>query len=770
MRFFGILLCLVALGLTGYSALTFKAPQIEADIEDKTLWALSALEAEGVEIRVDGRHVTLEGRVASDQEREDVLSVAAAVDGALGPIDALDRQALTSPYRFGAVKDDGGEVVIEGYAPSAEARDAIEADARALFGEGVRIDIEIADGAPSQDWPMAATTGLDALAALRQGRLSMTGTTIAVEGRVAAKVEVDAVEVFAEMIPEGYEWSGDIEVDLIEVTPFTFSVVKTADGGVTLTGYVPDEATRVALIEQGQAVGGDKPIAVDIQVADGMPDEEWPSLVEAGISAMRDMEAGRFDVVDNDVSFSSDPGSSGPDGETDRDVAAAASADDAETAEAAPALTARAPALVAGTEEAPDAALLPKDDDPQAPAPVLIVDKVEEGSWSVRGTVPDQQAQARLLELVQAYAGALDVEGELDVSGAAVDDDWLRFAEDRLGSLDVVRAGRLQLEDGRAHLIGVVDKPEDIEAAESALAAIDQTMTVELQPIDPRPKASIDLRLSGDEAIIMNGDLPARLTEGEALLALGINRYDGRLDENGRGSADTWREDLSTIGAFLPLFDELDLSLGGERPMIKGRVRGDAEAIARDIVLALSDDSQPLVDIEPSASAPEEGSLRTSPLSGSEEVYRQGYWLPVVEIEAGREACGERSEALLAETKITFLRGQEDLDRRAERALNALAGLALACLGDGGLVLEIGGHTDSRGADDMNQELSQARADAVLNALVARGVDADALIAVGHGASKPIAGNDTVEGRAKNRRITFEWKASDEAQISKAEG
>ncbi|NNL95828.1 MAG: OmpA family protein [Xanthomonadales bacterium] len=69
------------------------------------------------------------------------------------------------------------------------------------------------------------------------------------------------------------------------------------------------------------------------------------------------------------------------------------------------------------------------------------------------------------------------------------------------------------------------------------------------------------------------------------------------------------------------------------------------------------------------------------------------------------------------------------------------------------LQVEIAGHTDSRGTVEYNQGLSQRRADAVLRELVAKGIDPARLTARGYGESQPVAGNDTDEGRAKNRRV-----------------
>jgi outer membrane protein OmpA-like peptidoglycan-associated protein len=69
--------------------------------------------------------------------------------------------------------------------------------------------------------------------------------------------------------------------------------------------------------------------------------------------------------------------------------------------------------------------------------------------------------------------------------------------------------------------------------------------------------------------------------------------------------------------------------------------------------------------------------------------------------------------------------------------------------------IEIQAHTDDRGSDELNQRLSDQRAEVVKAYLVEKGIDASRIETKGFGESKPMASNETVQGRSKNRRIDF---------------
>jgi outer membrane protein OmpA-like peptidoglycan-associated protein len=72
--------------------------------------------------------------------------------------------------------------------------------------------------------------------------------------------------------------------------------------------------------------------------------------------------------------------------------------------------------------------------------------------------------------------------------------------------------------------------------------------------------------------------------------------------------------------------------------------------------------------------------------------------------------------------------------------------------------VEIEGHTDSRASEEYNQELSEKRAKVVYEYMVEHGVDAKRLSCKGYGFNKPVASNDTAEGRRQNRRVELRIK------------
>jgi outer membrane protein OmpA-like peptidoglycan-associated protein len=135
--------------------------------------------------------------------------------------------------------------------------------------------------------------------------------------------------------------------------------------------------------------------------------------------------------------------------------------------------------------------------------------------------------------------------------------------------------------------------------------------------------------------------------------------------------------------------------------------------------------------------------------------------------EAGSQAGQARSRAdqaydlargkllytvVISEVAGTFALSSADLTDEARRKLDELAGRLKA--ENAGVYLEIQGHTDSSGPDEFNLVLGQRRAEAVRQYLnAAHGIPLHKMSVISFGDSKPVADNDSRDGRAQNRRV-----------------
>ena len=155
--------------------------------------------------------------------------------------------------------------------------------------------------------------------------------------------------------------------------------------------------------------------------------------------------------------------------------------------------------------------------------------------------------------------------------------------------------------------------------------------------------------------------------------------------------------------------------------------------------------------------SPEEelGKLLADAFSAEEATLEVSYTEPLGG-EDGRgldpRLCVSRITKILSENSIVFAPSSAVISDPSMPTIEAIAALLTQCR-DGRI--EIGGHTDSQGRETMNRALSQGRADAVLDALLAQNLLLGDITAKGYGESEPIADNGSEAGRATNRRIEF---------------
>ena len=124
----------------------------------------------------------------------------------------------------------------------------------------------------------------------------------------------------------------------------------------------------------------------------------------------------------------------------------------------------------------------------------------------------------------------------------------------------------------------------------------------------------------------------------------------------------------------------------------------------------------------------------------------------MVALDASARVCQEEFNRLLGKEKIKFQSNKSFIKTSNNKLLEALSDISLLCPN---VNIEIIGHTDSLGNNDKNKALSLSRAKSVTAKLFGLGIPLERLLAKGMGETKPIASNETKEGRAKNRRIEF---------------
>lgn len=122
------------------------------------------------------------------------------------------------------------------------------------------------------------------------------------------------------------------------------------------------------------------------------------------------------------------------------------------------------------------------------------------------------------------------------------------------------------------------------------------------------------------------------------------------------------------------------------------------------------------------------------------------------------ERVGDGIKITMNESIVTFAFNSSDLTPVAKANLDKLTQVLVD---NPDTNINVYGHTDSVGADDYNQKLSERRANSVKSYLMSKGIASSRLFALGEGESMPVASNDTDAGRAKNRRVEFAITANE---------
>lgn len=327
--------------------------------------------------------------------------------------------------------------------------------------------------------------------------------------------------------------------------------------------------------------------------------------------------------------------------------------------------------------------------------------------------------------------------------------------------------------DGEALVRGLVQSEEQRMAVISASETAFGAENVDSGALVVGSEGGVDADDRIGLLVEVIGRMPERLIEGTARLQDSVLTIEGTLapgfdDAVFDDVLDAGTDNVSHLVSLDPAPQLRAYSrtyeLSGDSITLFGTVADEAErarlvsevtALSPDLIV---DDSLVVDEVSPSegtvvllgeADAELIAALRKVVLVGSDtgvEVEDR-----LAESDPASDAV-ERLNELFELAPIEFDTGQATIRPESEATLDAAAEILAEV---DGVALRVEGHTDSLGDEADNLALSQARAEAVVGALVARGTDQDRLEPVGFGETQPVADNTTAEGRQQNRRISF---------------
>ncbi len=370
---------------------------------------------------------------------------------------------------------------------------------------------------------------------------------------------------------------------------------------------------------------------------------------------------------------------------------------------------------VSGTATAPTSQLAP---------PELSIEFAD-GALLVGGTLPHRQAADAIVQAVKARFGNERVSDDVKVDPNTAGAAWLTGIVTAIDGLEELVEGVILVGPTGVVLTGIVAS----EATRTGLADTislalgnDVPISNQLQVV-PLTAPSFEAVLLEDGRIRLRGVMPDQATVDQIVAgAAGVFGSANVVNEMSVAATIAAPDYLRSLPATFGLIDGLQpwrVNVEDDAATISGQAV--SEAALTDTLAALT------------------SAYAFNGLTLSSEL--------VVDPNAVASVLTE-----LLQGVATFEVGSARLSAEAMTLLDEAIEILLA---NPTTVLAVEGHTDDVGSEEDNLGLSEARAQAVVDYLVAGGVDAARLTAVGYGESRPIADNATADGRAQNRRIEF---------------
>jgi OmpA-OmpF porin, OOP family len=205
---------------------------------------------------------------------------------------------VAKPYTW-AAKYAANQVQLNGHVPSERARDDVFAAAKKAFPKAAIVDkMETASGEP-KDWSAAAIASLSHLATFDDGSADMRDNQLTLVGLAKDQATADDARRTMKTLA-AFKVTDQIKVrePLAPVANPYVTGIAAANGAVTLTGYVPSEQARAALIESVKARLTGQRIEDRLQIASGAP-EGWNGCLQGGLLGVGRLGAGRVELNGN---------------------------------------------------------------------------------------------------------------------------------------------------------------------------------------------------------------------------------------------------------------------------------------------------------------------------------------------------------------------------------------------------------------------------------------------------------------------------------------
>ena len=281
-----------------------KQESIEKDLVGKVRNAVGALPADAVDGAVvsgAGRDIRLTGAGFSAQS---ALQAAASADNAYGVrlVEAdLKAFAVAKPYQFSARRN-ANQFTIEGHMPLPSVRGNVLTAAKTAAPGATIVDgLKYAAGAPA-GYEAQAAYALSQASRLSDGAASFIDGAYTISGTAATSPIYDASMAATLLLPPGLTLA---KVDILapETKPYAWGATRNATG-LTLTGFAPSDAARIAIAARAAAIFPNVQIANRMQVARGAPAGDFAATAAYGLAELGKLASGSVGLSDSNYSIS----------------------------------------------------------------------------------------------------------------------------------------------------------------------------------------------------------------------------------------------------------------------------------------------------------------------------------------------------------------------------------------------------------------------------------------------------------------------------------